>query len=179
MANIKKVQLYNLIGEARTARLAELDKLYTARKKKAFQNIIDNNKLEESFKKIHANLLENKKLATCIVDVLPVGYCDVKDAAYDRVIQDYEEWKTNQYSRYIGQSNETLNAIEYDATSERDLIWDEFEKVMALVKQSSSAKKAMVLMEEIGFDVSSLEAEVKYELTTTDIKKDLLGLKSK
>ncbi|MBC2207430.1 hypothetical protein [Listeria booriae] len=179
MANIKKAQLYQLIREAETARVAELNKVYTARKQKVFQKIIDDNKLEESLKKIHANLLENKKLATCIVDIMPVGYCDVKDASYVRVAQDYDEWKAQQYGNYIGQSNETLNAIKYDFTSERNLIMDEFEKVEALVKQSSTAKKAMELMEDIGFDVSSLEPEVKYELTTTDIKKDLLGLKSK
>lgn len=179
MVGIKKSQLYGVIGAVRAARIKELEEAYSERKRKAIQKIIDDNQLEMSLKTIHANLLENKKLATPIVSVIPVSYCDVKDASYDSVIKGYEEWKARQFSHYISRNIEVLNAIEHDYTSERSLILDEFEKVEAMVKQSTSIKKAMALLEEIGFDLSGLEPEVKFELTTTSIRKDLLGLGSK
>lgn len=165
-----------MIAKVRAARVTEFEKAYDERKRKAFQKIIDEHQLEELLGTIHDNLLENRQLAVEVLEVIPVNYCDLKDASYDSIVEDFEDWKVRQFSSYIGQDFEELNAMKHDYKSEHSLIIGEFEKVESMVKQSTSIKKTMVLMEEIGFDLSGIEPEVKHELTTTSINKDLLGL---
>ncbi|MBC1937168.1 hypothetical protein HCA69_12375 [Listeria grandensis] len=116
-------------------------------------------------------------MALAIVEHVPVAHGSLRNTAYGTTIApDYEEWKSYQFNDANYRDNEELNELHYNFMSDRGSVLDEFTKVTALVKQARSARQAIPLLEEIGFDLSEVEPEEVLTLATTDVKKDLLGL---
>lgn len=177
MASIKKSQLYDVIEIAENKKIAELTRKYNEDEARFIQELIDKNGFEDSLKAIHRGLVEGQKMALEIVEHVPVGYGSLRSTAYGTTVTlDYEKWKSYQITDVNYRDFEQLSEIYYNYNSDCRIVRGEFAKVEAMVKQSTTAKKAMVLLEEIGFDLSELEPEEVLTLTTTDVKKDLLGL---
>ncbi|MBC2149512.1 hypothetical protein [Listeria booriae] len=177
MASIKKSQLYDVIEIAENKKLAELTRKYNEDKARLIQKLIDKHGLEVSLKAVHKGLVEGQKMALAIVEHVPVAHSSLRAIAYRlNISPDYEKWKSYQFNEANTRENEEINELYYNHMSDRDDVLDAFTKVKALVKQARSAGQAIPLLEEIGFDLSDLEPEEVLTLTTTDVRKDLLGL---
>lgn len=174
---VKKSQLYNLIQTKKTKRLEALDEKYKPLFAAEIEKIEKANNLDELLSQFldahHDAMRLADKLYPFATDWSGIfrtyanmnWFLDVDALKGDLV--DWRDWcqDTPEYKELI-----------YAKDSEKNEIRDEFKKVEALVKQATTAKQAIPLLEEIGFDCSEIVEEEKYMLTTTNINKDLLGL---
>lgn len=169
--------MYNLIQTKKTKKLDAVDEKYKPFFDAEIEKIEKGNNLNELLEQFLEAHHAAKKIANKLYPFTESWSGTLKE--YERMAWfiNLDALKKDLVERRRWcQDTPDYKDLEYAKTSEKDAIGDEFKKVEALVKQATTAKQAIPLLEEIGFDCSEIVEEEKYVLTTTNINKDLLGL---
>lgn len=176
MVRVKKADIYTFLREKRTEVLKEkanpLQDEWLKLKDEHYQEFLkDSGVLDEDFQKavrLVKQTFENAR------DKMSYGAYNVNHII--SALAGIDKGFTNIFKGINYDSVIAIREAHQKYETVRDNINEEFDKINRVVKATSSPRQCIKLLNDLGFDTSSIVVATKNEVMALSVNKDLLGL---